>query len=477
MAKLEDRLKDIDLEEEKENAINEMGELNKSKKKKDDDDDILVSTSFLETEDYILEQINSCDTTTLATSKTNRKFIVFNKKTGTTEEKSTFEYKNKVYQPIDSELLTQGIISLPKGVEEYGTTIELVEEIKEFLYEYFEAPGFFKELLPYIILFYWVYDEFPFIPYLHFLGRTGTGKTTAMEVVGSICYKPIDASGAVSMASIFRIASQWKGTLLLDEFNPAGENYREMLTLLKTGVSDRAVLRVEGDKKKEVVGFLIKSPKIFTSENPTNDAGLRSRVLEIRMEKNKKRVPLYRQLGFKNKAEQLQKKLLLWRLRKLIKIDLSEINQGFEALQCFDGRVQQVITPIYYLADDESKKKILKFAIEQQDETLRERRESIDGQSFIVIHDYYKKGNEPALTDISEILNKGSKYPISEKKLGNAVRKILGFDIQRLGHDNISTVISSKDHERVEELCEYYGIKFEKYEADEDDFGGIFNEK
>ncbi len=431
----------------------EHGEEEASSSKKSDD---TIYISYINTDNYILEQVKSAVLAVHADAKQRYSFIQYDKGLGTTSEVSSFEFEKRLYRPIDSKLLEQKVITLPTGVKEYGTTEKLIKEIEEFLYTYFEAPGYYRDLLPYIILFYWVYDKFPFIPYLHFIGRTGTGKTTAMEVVGSICYKPIDASGAVSMASIFRISSSWKGTLLLDEFNPGGEGYRDMLTLLKTGVSDRAVLRVEGEKKKEVVGFLVKSPKIFTSENPTTDAGLRSRVIEIKMEKNTKRLPLYRQLSFEKKSQELKNKLLLWRLRKLSKINLEEIEFGFDDLQAFDGRVQQVITPIYYLAGKKAKKKILGFAKEQQEETLRERRESLDGQIFTYIVENMEV--EVTIKNITELLNTNKKYPLTERKIGSIIRKILGFETEKRGHDKLTCVVLEKEEKRIKELKEYYGI-------------------
>lgn len=463
-----------ELIEEQNMAINEMGELNKSKKKKEED--LIQYTSFMETEDAIYEQINitynnnkNDKNATRATSTTltpTGGFCKYHKESGSIEILNSFIHQNKEYRPIVDDLVKGGIVLLPNAPLEYGTDKELIEEIKLFLYQYFEVPGFFKDFLPYLVMFYWVYERFPFIPYLHFLGRTGTGKSTAMEVLGSICYKPIDASGAITMASIFRVASTWKGTLMLDEFNAGGDNYQEMLSLLKSGVSNKAVLRVEGEGKKEVKAFLVKSPKIFTSEKPVTDAGLRSRIIEVKMEQNKLKVPLYRLNKFLVKAQELRSKLLLWRLRKLCTINLDDIEYGFKELQGFQGRVQQVITPIYYMADELSRIEIAKFAVEQQEETLRERRDSIDGQLFEIILEDYSNGILTSISTATDKVNKGSKYPVTEKKIGNTIRKILGLNIERIGHDNISTVILEKEEDKLKELCEYYGVQYKERVVD-----------
>lgn len=443
------------------NLENEMREMYEKKEKKHNkEEEKVVYTSYLNTEKYILEQFVNTTHTTLTTDVSETGFIIFDRSSGTIKQKEKFSYKGVEYRPIMNTLVSSKTIMLPTSVEEYNTVNSIIQELKFFLFEYFEVPKFFESFLPYLVMFYWVYEKFPFIPYVQFLGRTGTGKTTAMEVLGSVCYKPIDASGAITTASIFRIASQWRGTLMLDEFNPGGESYKEMLALLKSGVSNKAVLRVEGESKKEVVAYMVKSPKIFTSEKPVGEAGFRSRIIEIMMEQNKKRVPLYRQNRFLEEASHIRNKLLLWRLRNLDKIDLSSIEYGYKELQSFQGRVQQVITPVYFMADDVARKEILKFAKEQQEETLRERRDALDGQIFEMIYNYYNREAEPTLSAITEEINKGVKFPLTERKLAGVIRKILGFDIERRGDQNISTISLEGTEDKFKELCAYYGMEY-----------------
>ena len=67
------------------------------------------------------------------------------------------------------------------------------------------------------VLFSWVYDAFNEVPYIRFQGDYGTGKTRALLVVGSVCYKPFFASGASTVSPIFHILDAFRGTLILDE--------------------------------------------------------------------------------------------------------------------------------------------------------------------------------------------------------------------------------------------------------------------
>lgn len=423
------------------------------------EEDNNIYTSYYENEEYILEQIEVATPATHATytpRNKNYKYIRYSKLSGTFEEVDYFKEGEREIRPITSKLLEKGTIKLPTGCTEYGETSVLIKEIKDYLYQYFEPPKFYQNFLPFYVLFTWVYQAFPVIAYLHFCGLTGTGKTVAAETLSSICYKPTDAAGSVTIASIFRIADKWKGTLFLDEFDLSSfgkEAYTAVLTFLKTGVSDRALLRVEGDKLKEVEAFTVKAPKIFTSERPVIDAGLQSRMFVIKMEKNRKRLPLYKLDGYYTKANELRNKLLLWRFRNLNKIDLQGIEYGFPELECFDRRVQQILSPIYLLSDEGTKKELVEFAREQEEETLRERRESLEGQIFQSLVESQNR----TLSEIYEKVNKGKTLGIvSDKKIANIIRKVLGFGIERVGHENISTVVVNE--ERESELAKYFGV-------------------
>lgn len=421
----------------------------------------IVYTSFLETEKSIIEQLyhpiiyNNADGADGAYHAPKTNFIIYDKLTASIDYLEEFPYKENTYRPIGGSLLNNGVVLLPSGIEEYGDTATLVKEVYDFLYENFEVPVFYQKFLPFLALFSWVYDKFPFVPYVHFVGLTGTGKTTAAEAFMAMCYKPIDAAGSITMSPIFRTAKDWRGTLFLDEFEPNGDGYSEMIAFLKSGVGNRAVLRTEGDKKREVEAYLIKSMKIFTSEHPINNAGLRSRMFEIQMEKNTRRIPLIKLKRFTDKAQNLRNKLLLWRLRNLNKIDLSEMEYGYPELSAFDRRVQQVLTPVYYLSDEGARKTIVEFASIQESETKRERLESMEGEIFQALCD---SPIDISLKQIADVINVDrTRKPITEKRIANIVRQILQFDIAQFGHEKTRTVLVSEKPARLNALKEYFG--------------------
>lgn len=449
------------------------------KAKSNTNTDNSIYTSYVETTDYILEQISSSPRSPLSplTSITGSpSFIKYSKSDDTWEEVSEFSYEDRVYKPITDDVFSKGGVKLPSGVSLYTNTAEIINEIKEFIHESCELPTLYENLFPYLALFYWVYEKFPFIPYVQFVGGTGTGKTTAMEAFGALCYKAIDTTGSMTISSVFRMATNWKGTMLIDEFDSMGEHSRDMVSFLKSGVSDRLVYRTEGDIKRfELKAYIVKAPKLFTSEKPIDDAGLQSRTIVIEMEKNKRKIPLYKLPKYYERALAIRNKLLLWRLRNLNKIDLSEIEYGFPELETFERRVQQVITPIYYFGDEAAKKEIKLMAKQQEDETFRERRESDEGKIFEVIVDMFRQNQPASLGQIASELNRSRRVLLTEKMIGQLVRKVLGFDIKRVGtgEDKKSIVLVEKPSE-IEHLylkASYYGLSITEVSGEHGESG------
>lgn len=446
------------------------------KKKRNKPEDNIIYISQIKTDNFILEQI--AKPTTLATLATPQKderqgikkdsyFIKYNKKTGETETIDSIKIGNYIYKPINSDLIDTNTIYLPTNAIDYGTTDLLLKEIKEYLNIYFEVDTSTEKILASYVLFTWVFEKFPFVPYIQFIGRTATGKTTAAETLVSICYKGIDATGATSESAIFRTANDWGGVLFLDEFE-AEIAEKSMVTFLKSGVSDRAVLKTEViGKNYYVKPYMVKSPKIFTSEKTINDGGLKSRVIEIKMEKNKRRIPLYKLPNYFIKGQELRNKLLMWRFNNLDKVNLSEIEFGIKEMEHIDRRVQQVLTPIYFLSQEEGKRDILEFAKEQEEETKESRRNTEEGLIFNIIYEYYENENmQPSIKLITNEINKqrqelGYKTNRTEKKIAEIIRKLIGFNIDRLGNENISTVLieeNEKSLAKYQELLEYYGL-------------------
>jgi len=106
------------------------------------------------------------------------------------------------YSP-NNNLIKNEVVLLPSEPEEYGSEEGLLADIQSFIHRYVDVSPLFEKIASYYVLFSWVYDSFNELPYLRLRGDPGSGKTRFLLTVGSVCYKPIFASGASTVSRSF----------------------------------------------------------------------------------------------------------------------------------------------------------------------------------------------------------------------------------------------------------------------------------
>lgn len=128
-----------------------------------------------------------------------------------------------------------------------------------------------------------MYDAFNEVPYLRFQGDYGTGKTRALLVIGSVCYKAFFASGASTVSPIFHILDAFRGTLVLDEADfRFSDEKAEITKVLNNGnVDGMPVLRTMMNRQRELnpQAFRVFGPKIVGMRKDYADPALESRFL------------------------------------------------------------------------------------------------------------------------------------------------------------------------------------------------------
>jgi len=186
------------------------------------------------------------------------------------------------YSPRNN-LLTNEVVLFPSEPSEYGSEQELVEGIKAFIRRYVDVSPLFEQIASYYVLFTWVYDAFNELPYLRLRGDTGSGRTWFLLTVGSLCYKPIFASGASTVSPLFRILNSMRGTLIVDEgdFRFSDEK-AELVKILNNG-NGRGfpVLRSESVSEREFSprAYSVFGPKLIATRGYFQDRALESRCL------------------------------------------------------------------------------------------------------------------------------------------------------------------------------------------------------
>lgn len=370
------------------------------------------------------------------------------------------------YAPVNprNNLLRHEALVLPSEAEAFGTVGELLDDICSHIAAYVSlAPEALAISAAYVLLS-WVYDAFNELPYLRFRGDYGTGKTRALIIVGSLCYKAFFASGASTVSPIFHTLDTFKGTLVFDEadFRFTDEK-AELVKILNNGnVKGFPVLRTQVTPKREFDprAFTIFGPKIVGMRRSYEDRALESRFLTIEMRPGRSLgVPLNLQDEQKMEALRLRNKLLMYRLRHrlAVRLDPSLADPALEP------RLNQILLPLLSVAPKATHPAIRTAASELQAVVLSERSESAEGKALAVLsrlQDQHKGGSVPLSAIAAAFAAEHGKEfdrPIGNRWIGATLRR-LGIVLYK---SNGVFVLAPGQRERLDALRTRYGIAIE----------------
>ncbi|MFC2022748.1 hypothetical protein ACFLTL_01115 [Chloroflexota bacterium] len=245
--------------------------------------------------------------------------------------------------PLSGEEIVLGAVKLPSGIDEYGNTLLLLQEVESHIYRYLDVSDSFRKFAAYYVLLSWLYDRFNTLPYLRFIGDTGCGKSRALDVCGGLCYKATSASGCITPAPIYRMLKRWAGTIILDEADlQNSDEYHEVTKILNCGFErNRPVIRAVKDNPDRLQILPTFGPKVFATRRRFKDAALEARCLtEIMQETVREDIPSTLNSKFYREQEVLRNKLLLFRLQNYSHINLEET--VMLDLQGIEPRLKQI---------------------------------------------------------------------------------------------------------------------------------------
>ncbi len=370
------------------------------------------------------------------------------------------------YTPTNN-LLQNQVILFPSGVEEYGSEEELLREIGEYLHRYVDLNPLFEKIASYYVLFSWVYDGFNELPYIRVRGEPGSGKTRFLQVVGSVCNKPIFASGASSMSPIFRILDSFRGTLIIDESDfRFSDEKADMVKILNNGnVRGFPVLRSEVSpitKEFNPRAYHVFGPKLIATRGFFEDRALESRFLTEDMGQRSLRgdVPINLPDTYKTEALHLRNKLLLFRFRNF------GSRTPLEALvdRSIEPRLNQVFAPLLSVIQDEgTRAEIRELAKTYHDQMISERGFDIEAELLEVIRNLHSPQARLSVKGITDAFIKkhGEEYDrrITPKYIGQILRRKLGI---RTAKSHGVFVIPLADSSELHRLYERYGLVSEE---------------
>ena len=367
------------------------------------------------------------------------------------------------YSPHNS-LLEHNVILVPSAVEAYQSEEALLTRIRDFLHRYVDVSPAFERLASYYVLLTWIYEDFSELPYLRVRGDAGSGKTRFLLTLGSMCYKPIFATGASTASPLFRILDMCRGTLVIDEsdFRYSDEK-TEIVKILNQGhARGFPVLRTESDNKREFSprAYQVFGPKIVATRGLFEDRALESRcVTEVLGGKKLRRdVPISLTEDHQREAREIRNQLLLFRFRHL-----GRHKGAFWIDHRLEPRLNQVFSPLMSVIDDPKvQDELRQMAYSYQEQLISDRGLDSEAQLLEVIRDMQEHDVVNAGLSIKGIASRFSERfseeyerKITPRWIGGLIRQKLGLATERR-HGNY--FIAALEKQKLARLYEQYGL-------------------
>jgi hypothetical protein len=360
-------------------------------------------------------------------------------------------------------LLVHEVVLFPSAPEEYGTDGELLSAIRQFIHRYVDLSPAFEELSASYVLFTWLYDAFEELPYLRVRGDYGSGKSRFLLAVGSLCYKPIFASGTSTVSPIFRILDAFRGTLIVDEADfRLSDEKAEIVKILNNGnARGFPVLRAEHGSHREFDprAYAVFGPKLVATRGFFEDKALESRCLTEEMGGRPLRddIPLNLPAALREEARELRNKLLLFRCRNLTRPrDLATA-----ADRNLEPRLAQILSPLLAtIEDEEAKGRLRDLARGFERQLVADRGMETEAQLLEVIRDLAAAETQLSAKEITALFadRHEADYDrkVSAKWIGYLLRRKLGLHPEKR-HGGIF-VIPDSDKAILTRLFEKYGV-------------------
>lgn len=361
-------------------------------------------------------------------------------------------------------LIKHRAILLPSHVEAYESPSELAARIAGYIHKYVDLSQSFKKIATAYVLLSWLYDAFNELPYLRLRGDFGSGKTRALSVIGSICYRPFFASGASTVSPIFHTLDRFGCTLILDEgdFRFSDEK-SELVKIFNNGnVRGFPVLRtaITAAREFDPRAFDVYGPKIVGMRHSFEDPALESRFLTEEMGQRAVRsdIPISLPPEQAEEALWLRNQLLMYRFENLGTISL---NANF-ADASRSPRLNQILLPLLSVIEDEDvREEIWDTAGGIEQHLYRDRAATMDaGVLEMLLPMITEEGRaHVTIAEITEAFTSkfGSEYdrPITNRTVGGVIRRRLRLAVYK-SHGIYVVPVSERG--KVNEMAIRHGI-------------------
>jgi hypothetical protein len=366
------------------------------------------------------------------------------------------------YAPTNN-LIRHHVVLFPSAAEEYGTEADLAAEIRSHLHRYVDLSPAFETIATYYVLLAWRYDDFAELPYVRVRGDAGSGKTRFLLAVGSLCYKPIFATGASTVSPLFRMLDGFRGTLVLDESDFFFSDERaEIVKILNNGnAKGFPVLRSEVTRQGEVnpTAYAVFGPKLISTRGFFQDRALESRCIteDLDTRTPRKDIPINLPREFEGEALHLRNKLLMFRFRNRAPGTPTSEWSDPE----IEPRLNQILAPLFSVIDhDEARQQLRATGRRMQRDLLADRGLETHAQVLEVIRDIIASGGTRlAISEIARAYGERfvaqGEATVTARWIGSVVRRKLHLHAEK---QHGTFVIARSERPKLVSLFERYGM-------------------
>ena len=371
----------------------------------------------------------------------------------------------------DNNLIATGCVLLPSEVGVFTTQAALIAAIQAFVHRYVDLSPVFEEIAAHYVLLSWVYDAFNELPYLRLRGDYGTGKTRALMVIGSLCYKPFFASGASTVSPIFHVLDAFGGTLVLDEADFRFSDATAPLSkILNNGnMASLPVLRTMTNRHKELNprAFRVYGPKLIAMRHSFADRALESRFLteETGQRSLRSDIPIQLPPQLHAEARVLRNSLLAWRFAHRFSVGSDARRQATGV----EPRLNQTALSLLSLMEDPDLRARVHAEMQREQRRISaERAASPEGQMVRVLVALFAAPSRGRLSvsAIAEAFNQGrqdlGQAAVSARWAGWCLRERLKLTPTK---SNGVFVLPDSERAKVAALAARYGVSVDQVDG------------
>jgi hypothetical protein len=360
---------------------------------------------------------------------------------------------DRVFIPIARENQIIKYARLPCGVKPYGSVRSLLTEIRSILSACLDLGDHLRDLLAIFVLSTWFIDQAPVAPYVALVGLPRSGKSTALTVLSLLCRRAL-LTADITRAAFYSVCDRLTPTLLLDETGTVGER-KILFHLLRTGTT-RGLTAFRNQRAFRTFGA-----KVISWIHLPSDEALNSRCISIPMQESL-RVDLKRPTDrdIVAAADELQKKLLQFRLEKYKKLVLPKV-RGDERLH---SRARDLYQSLALPVSDDTA--VCEWLVERLESQQESNRELLTPILSAVLRSLFTIVHLPTATDArttrdltevvnSELRSAGESLLVSYRRVGAALTS-LGFARRERTNKGWVMHFGHEERRRIHELAILY---------------------